>query len=97
MEESVVKQLTVLVERITRVEAKLDLALQISETTNNAVQMMAERLAKAEASTKSAHKRLDDIEHKRKEGTEANRWWVGLIITIASIVSGVITSVLLGR
>ena len=53
MEESVVKQLTVLVERITRVEAKLDLALQMSEATNNAVQMMAERLAKAEASTKS--------------------------------------------
>lgn len=97
MEESVVKQLTVLVERITRVEAKLDLSLQMSETTNNAVRMMAERLAKCEASTKSSHKRLDDIERKRKEGIEASRWWIGLIVTIASVISGVVTSIMLGR
>lgn len=83
-----------LLERTARVEAKLDLSLQMNEQSKNAVSLLAERMAKAEASTKSAHKRLDDMDEQRKEDKEFTKWVIGIAITAAGIISGIITTII---
>lgn len=96
MDESIVKQLTTLIERITRVEAKLDLSLQLNETSNKTMTIISERVAKIEASSKSAHKRCDDIENARKEDKAFTRWAVGIAIALASLISGIINMIFRG-
>ena len=92
MDETLVSQITTLIERVTRVEAKLDLSLQMLEKANTSVTSMSDRLTLVEAGNKAAHRRLDEIEAHRKEYTETTRWWIMLGIAIAGIISGIISS-----
>jgi exonuclease VII small subunit len=92
MDETVMRQLTALVDRVARVEAKLDLSLQLLESASTSISEISERLTRVESSTKSAHKRLDDVEAKRREDIESARWWIALGVTAAGVISGIIAT-----
>jgi hypothetical protein len=96
VEESVIKQLTTILERMARVEAKLDLALTTADASRKAIGELGERLVKAEAAAKAAHKRIDHTDQQRAEDRETTRWAIGIGVAAAGVLSSII-ALFLGR
>jgi len=90
MEEKEFERFSAITERLASMEGKLDIFIKNNAYVREAMDNLAERIAKTEASSKSAHRRLDAFEQARKEDKEFMRWVVGVGVTLGGIVSGLV-------
>lgn len=91
MDDKTHERVAEILERLASMEGKIDMLVASEAYARKVVDELAERVAKTEAATKSAHKRLDSFGQTRKEDRESVRWVVGVGTTIAGTVCGLLT------
>ncbi|MCQ2282382.1 MAG: hypothetical protein MJZ99_07140 [Bacteroidales bacterium] len=92
MDDKLFENFTNVISRLSSMEGKLDVFVASQAATTRSLEALAERVAKTEASAKSAHKRLDYFEQERKEEKAFVRWAIGIGVTVSGIISGLIVN-----
>ena len=80
-----------LLERLARMEAKQDMILQGHNSCRTEVSLLAEKEASIEASTKSAHKRIDDMQDTFNKYQDRQLVVLGISVTTVGIFASILT------